>query len=311
MDRAEPDRLRALVDLVVDSLDEPMDAPTLARRAFVSRYHFDHLLAATLGEAPGRFRRRLLLERAAWRLTAVGTDVTGAAIEAGYGSLEAFTRAFRRAFGTAPTRFRTDPSGEFRLPAPNGVHFHPPAGLLLLRPRADHEGSARMDLTDRLLDHDLWMTRRLIERAADLSDAELDELVDAGEPRMVFDAEAPTVRSMLDRLVFTKEMWTAAIVGRAFERATDVTLDSLRRRLDDAGVAFVEVVRGVRDGDQWDAAFVDATGEPPESFTFGGMVAHVLTFSAARRQTVIRALRALGADDVGIGDPLEWERSLA
>jgi hypothetical protein len=41
------------------------------------------------------------------------------------------------------------------------------------------------------------------------------------------------------------------------------------------------------------------------------MVAHVLTFSAYRLQMLIKALARLGADDVGIGDPVEWERSLA
>jgi hypothetical protein len=33
-------------------------------------------------------------------------------------------------------------------------------------------------------------------------------------------------------------------------------------------------------GGAWDAAFVDALCEPPESFTFGAAVAHVLTWSA-------------------------------
>ena len=50
------------------------------------------------GEAPGAFRRRLSLERAAWRL-ARGASVTEAGIEAGYEAVEAFSRAFTRAHG--------------------------------------------------------------------------------------------------------------------------------------------------------------------------------------------------------------------
>jgi AraC-like DNA-binding protein len=305
-----PERLRAFVDLIIESLDANVDGSSLARRAYVSRYHFDHLLSAALGEAPGRFRRRLLLERAAWQVTH-DAAVTDIALDAGYASVEAFTRAFRRAFGAPPTALRAAPSSTFRLPAPNGVHFHPPAGLLVPAPATDPQGGRVMDLTDRLLEHDLWVTGRLIDRATALTDTQLDEPVDAGSPRMPFDAAAPTVRSMLDRLVSTKEMWTAALAGHRYVADVDGTVDGLRRRLGDAGPAFIRLVRDIRDRGDWDAAFLDVTCEPPESFTFGGAVAHVLTFSASRRQTAIRALRALGVDDVGMGDPIEWERSLA
>jgi hypothetical protein len=41
------------------------------------------------------------------------------------------------------------------------------------------------------------------------------------------------------------------------------------------------------------------------------MLAHVATFSAFRRTAAVFALRELGVDDVGIGDPIEWERALA
>jgi hypothetical protein len=54
--------------------------------------------------------------------------------------------------------------------------------------------------------------------------------------------------------------------------------------------------------------FVDALCQPPVSFTFGGVVAHVLTFSAHRRQVLIGALEELGVDGVEPGDPIEWER---
>ena len=62
------DRLRELIDVVLDSLDEPADGAALARRAHFSRDHLDRLLAAATGESPVALRRRLLLERAAWQL---------------------------------------------------------------------------------------------------------------------------------------------------------------------------------------------------------------------------------------------------
>ena len=52
--------LREIVALVEQSLGEPdLDAAELARRACLSRFHFDRLASAALGEPPGAFRRRL------------------------------------------------------------------------------------------------------------------------------------------------------------------------------------------------------------------------------------------------------------
>ena len=75
----------------------------------------------------------MLLERAAYRLVTTRASVLDVAIEAGYGSNEAFTRAFGRAYGVAPREFRARP-GPLRLAAPNAVHFHPPGGLRLPGP---------------------------------------------------------------------------------------------------------------------------------------------------------------------------------
>lgn len=100
------DTLRRYLDLYVDTLDESVSGSDLAARAFLSRYHFDRVLRAAIGEPPGALRRRLLLERAAWRLIQGRTSATDEAFDAGYGSLGAFTRAFARAFGTTPSKYR-------------------------------------------------------------------------------------------------------------------------------------------------------------------------------------------------------------
>jgi AraC-like DNA-binding protein/uncharacterized damage-inducible protein DinB len=296
----EPDRLRALIDVLVESVDDPARGEELARRAHLSRFHFDRLVAATLGESPGAFRRRLLLERAAYRLSH-GAPVLEAALDAGYSSSEAFARAFRRAFASAPSDFR----GSHRIAAPNGVHFHPPGGLLV--PGDDTRRKA-LDLTDRMIEHDNWLTTTLIDAAAQLSDEVLDEPVQLTPRTDAFQESAPSIRSMLDRLVFTKEMWSSAIEGREFVRNDDASLSSLKHRLDDAGSRFSSVVRDIRDRGAWDTAFVDATCDPPESFTFGGAIAHALTWDAYRRQVVAAVLRERGVEGVS-ADPLDWERS--
>jgi uncharacterized damage-inducible protein DinB len=53
---------------------------------------------------------------------------------------------------------------------------------------------------------------------------------------------------------------------------------------------------------------VDELCDPPERFTFGGMIAHVLTHNTHRRQTALHALRRLGHEEVGWGDPIDIER---
>ncbi|MBA2463993.1 MAG: helix-turn-helix domain-containing protein [Nocardioidaceae bacterium] len=79
------------------------------------------------GEPPARFRRRILLERAAYRLLTTQKTILDVAVEAGYGSHEAFTRAFARAYGVSPQRWRGRPT-QIRLQAPaTSTSTHPAA----------------------------------------------------------------------------------------------------------------------------------------------------------------------------------------
>ncbi len=119
-----PDRLRAILDLVEDSLDEPeTSGEDLARRAFLSRFHFDRLLAAAVGEPPGAFRRRLLLERAAHRLATTADRVIEVGLDAGYASPEAFARAFGQAYGSSPSRYRSGDAAATSCPRRAGSTF--------------------------------------------------------------------------------------------------------------------------------------------------------------------------------------------
>ncbi len=52
--------------------------------------------------------------------------------------------------------------------------------------------------------------------------------------------------------------------------------------------------------------FVDAVCDPPQTFTFAGVLAHVLTFAAVRRTMAIGALETAGVTDLGSGDPMRF-----
>jgi AraC-like DNA-binding protein len=236
---ADRDRLRGILDLVEGSLDEPdLDGTDLAGRAYLSRFHFDRLVRAALGEPPGTFRRRVLLERAAHRLTASDDKVIDVALDAGYASPEAFSRAFVRAYGVAPTDLRRTARASLDLPAPSGIHFHPPGSLRL----PAETRSSGMDVLLRMIDHHIWLTGQILDRMDGLGDEVLDRPIELSVEGI---DEAPTLRSIADRLVGQLEMWVGSVSGAtAMPPEGDRTPAGLRRRLQAVTPPFQELVVG-------------------------------------------------------------------
>src|SRR5712664_3607535 len=118
------DEAQRLREVVLDSLDQERDSSGLARRAYRSRTQFYRVFRALIEETPLAMRRRLLLERAAWQLSRTQLSVTDISLDANYGSLEAFTRAFRNAFGVSPSLYRRMGATYTHLHATNGIHHH-------------------------------------------------------------------------------------------------------------------------------------------------------------------------------------------
>jgi hypothetical protein len=168
-----------------------------------------------------------------------------------------------------------------------------------------------MDLSDRLVEHDHWLTARLLDNAATLADDALDRAIRPGLVVHDFEGPEPDVRTMLERIIFTKEVWTAAIGGRDIPPRDQQTIPALQARWAAVEPQFSALVRRIRDRNEWDDVFVDALCTPPVSFTFGSVIAHILTVGVVRRQSVIGALRELGVADVESRDPIEWERAMA
>jgi AraC family transcriptional regulator len=114
---------------VVRARDEALDLAALAREAALSPFHFHRIFRGMLGETPLEMHRRLRLERAASQLVASEAGVTAIAFDAGYETHEAFTRAFRQAYGTSPSAFRraaAEPRARplhVELAARSAVHF--------------------------------------------------------------------------------------------------------------------------------------------------------------------------------------------
>jgi AraC family transcriptional regulator len=287
-------------DLAADLDDHESSAEDRAARHFLSRSHFDRLISATAGEPPAAFRRRILLERAAYRLATGRDGVLQLAVEAGYSSNEAFTRAFTRAYGVTPSAWRARPA-QIQLASPNDVHFHPPGGLRL--PGTSEETT--MNLIVRMVEHHLWLVGEMVEKAARVDDAALDRPIELNVEQL---DDHPTMRKLLSRLVGQMDMWVNVINGRDYDMDIEEheSIADMRRRLEVAGPGFLAEVKRVVEGGRLDETFVDALCEPAEVFTYGGLIAHVLTFAAHRRLLVLGALESAGVPDLGNGDPRRW-----
>lgn len=96
--------------LLEERLEEPVTPSELAAAAHFSLHHFHRIFRAQLGETVMQHVRRLRLERAARRMRSSNERLLAIAIDAGYESHEAFTRAFVERFGISPSSYRAQPS---------------------------------------------------------------------------------------------------------------------------------------------------------------------------------------------------------
>ena len=296
------DTFAEFVDHLAEALDDPRiteaSGEEWAARLHFSRYHFDRMIKSVAGEPPSALRRRILLERAAYRMITAAAPLLDIAVEAGYGSHEAFTRAFTRAYGVPPATWRRKP-GHIQIEAPSDVHFHPPGSLRL--PARDKVSS--MDLLTRMVEHHIWLTGEMVRLAERLTEEQLDQRI-----ALDVDDDPQTIRSLLSRLIGQMGMWNAAMATRDYDWSVEEheSLSSMRQRLATEGPTYLAHVRDVVAGNRLDDTFVDALCEPAEVFTYGGMIAHVLTFAAHRRTLVVLAFGRHGIEDLGWGDPMTW-----
>lgn len=99
--------ITALLVHIRQHLDEPMQLADLVKIAGFSPFHLHHLFTVFVGVPMAEYIRRLRLGRAAKKLLERSPSVTQIALEAGYDSPAAFSKAFRRAFGASPILSRS------------------------------------------------------------------------------------------------------------------------------------------------------------------------------------------------------------
>jgi transcriptional regulator GlxA family with amidase domain len=100
------EKLRKIVELMADNLDEPYSAVQLAKSAGLSVRQVERLFLRHLSVTPGRYYMRLRLERARELLRQTNMPILDIAIATGFTSHSYFAQSYRLQFGRPPSEER-------------------------------------------------------------------------------------------------------------------------------------------------------------------------------------------------------------
>lgn len=159
-------RIERVVDLIDESLAEPLTLEQLSQHAALSPFHFHRVFSRLTGETAGAFLRRRRIEAAAGRLHhSPDEKLTDVALEAGFGSTQAFTRAFSLHLGVPPRSWCPSPACSTLADAERSandsgsrveVRRRLPSTICYLRQRGPYS-----ETTAQLWDRALWSFERL------------------------------------------------------------------------------------------------------------------------------------------------------
>src|ERR1700681_3214845 len=99
-------RLLRARDAMDRTYAQPLDIPSLARIACVSKAHFIRAFRATFGETPHRYLQRRRVERALSLLRCTDRSITDICFDVGFASLGTFSKTFHLIVGESPTAYR-------------------------------------------------------------------------------------------------------------------------------------------------------------------------------------------------------------
>ncbi len=92
-------RLRQIISLMVDTIEDPLPLPALASRCGLSPSKLDRMFRAEVGMPPGRYFQMLRLSRAQELASTTDLALRDIALRCGYADAPALGKAFRRAHG--------------------------------------------------------------------------------------------------------------------------------------------------------------------------------------------------------------------
>ncbi len=95
------------IDYIEGHLNEDIELAAVSRVAGVSHWHYQRMFKALTGETLKTYIRARRFAAARVALVTTDAGVLDIALNAGFDSQASFTRAFKKAFGVPPARYRT------------------------------------------------------------------------------------------------------------------------------------------------------------------------------------------------------------
>lgn len=94
------------IDYIEGHLDEELCSEEIARAVGYSPYHLTHIFTAVIGEPIGSYTQKRRLANACKKLLYTKQRIIDVALESGFSSSEAFSRAFKSVYGVSPHAYR-------------------------------------------------------------------------------------------------------------------------------------------------------------------------------------------------------------
>lgn len=104
------EQLNRAIDYIEEHLSTDLVIDAISREAGISRWHFQRVFKAVLGETIKEYTLRRRLSIAASKLLHSNESILNISLETGFESHEVFTRAFKRIYSMTPNEFRTSPN---------------------------------------------------------------------------------------------------------------------------------------------------------------------------------------------------------
>lgn len=100
-------RINRVIDYIENNLDKTLTLDELADISCFSRFHFNRLFSALMGETLFQFIQRLRIEKAAVKLiNDKNKPITDIALDNGFSSSASFSKCFKSNYGISPSTWR-------------------------------------------------------------------------------------------------------------------------------------------------------------------------------------------------------------
>ena len=99
------DRMFKMKEFIIENWEKTLSVDDLAAEAFMSPYHFHRVFTSTFGISPIKFHTSVKMKKIKQLLLSGKESITDLAELSGYSDIFSFSKAFKKHFGFAPSRY--------------------------------------------------------------------------------------------------------------------------------------------------------------------------------------------------------------